>query len=77
MLVYTERKQTPLKAAQEDCDYILKQILSTDMYELLMSLDKMVKSDDPRKVFEQYTPLYKKLSNTKTEPKVNTNHKFF
>ena len=58
-------------------DYILKQILSTDMSELLMSLDKMVKSDDPRKVFEKYTPLYKKLSNTKIEPSINNNHKFF
>ena len=29
MLVYTERKQTPLKAAQEDCDYILEQIDQT------------------------------------------------
>ena len=58
-------------------DYILKQILSTDMSGLLMSLDKMVKSDDPRKVFEKYTPLYKKLSNTKIEPSINNNHKFF
>ena len=58
-------------------DYILKQILSNDMYELLMTLDKMVKSDNPRIIFEKYKPLYKKLSNTKTEPNVNTNHKFF
>ena len=58
-------------------DYILKQILSTDMSELLMSLDKMVKSDNPIIIFEKYKPLYKKLSNTKTEPNVNTNHNFF
>ena len=42
-----------------------------------MTLDKMVKSNNPRIIFEKYKPLYKKLSNTKTEPKVNTNHKFF
>ena len=29
------------------------------------------------KVFEKYTPLYKKLSNTKIEPSINNNHKFF
>ena len=58
-------------------DYILKQILSNDMHELLMSLDKMVKSDTPMLVYEKYKPLYKKLSNTKIDPNINTKHKFF
>ena len=39
-------------------DYIKKQILSNDMYELLQSIDAMVKSDKPRDVFEKYKPLF-------------------
>ena len=42
-----------------------------------MSLDKMVKSDTPMLVYEKYKPLYKKLSNTKIDPNINTKHKFF
>jgi queuine/archaeosine tRNA-ribosyltransferase len=57
-------------------EYIKKQVLSNDMYELLTSLDLMVKSDDPRKVFETYKPLYKKLSNVKYENDIIEN-KFF
>jgi queuine/archaeosine tRNA-ribosyltransferase len=57
-------------------EYIKKQVLSNDMYELLTSLDLMVKSDDPRKVFEKYKPLFKRLSNVKYENDIIEN-KFF
>ena len=58
-------------------DYILKQILSNNMYELLMSLDKMVKSNNPRIIFEKYKPLYKKLSNTNSNEVDIIENKFF
>ncbi len=57
-------------------DYIKKQILSNDMYELLQSIDAMVKSDKPRDVFEKYKPLFKRLSNVKSENETIEN-KFF
>jgi queuine/archaeosine tRNA-ribosyltransferase len=57
-------------------DYIKKQILSNDMYELLQSIDDMVKSDKPRDVFEKYKPLFKRLSNVKSENETIEN-KFF
>ena len=46
------------------------------MYELLMSLDKMVKSDNPKKVFEKYKQLYTKMSRLNNETPVK-NHDFF
>jgi queuine/archaeosine tRNA-ribosyltransferase len=57
-------------------DYIKKQVLSNDMYELLESIDAMVKSDKPREVFEKYKPLFKRLSNVKNENETIEN-KFF
>ena len=57
-------------------DYIKKQILSNDMYELLESIDAMVKSDKPREVFEKYIPLFKRLSNVKNDNEIIEN-KFF
>ena len=57
-------------------DYILQQVVSTDMYELLTSLDKMVKSDNPTKVFEKYKQLYTKMSRLNNETPVK-NHDFF
>ena len=57
-------------------DYIKKQVLSNDMYELLDSIDAMVKSDKPREVFEKYKPLFKRLSNVKSENETIEN-KFF
>ena len=46
------------------------------MQELLKSIDEMVKSDNPRKTFEKYKPLFKRLSNTKVDLS-NSNHDFF
>ena len=57
-------------------DYILQQVVSTDMYKLLTSLDKMVKSDNPTKVFEKYKQLYTKMSRLNNETPVKT-HDFF
>ena len=57
-------------------DYIKEQVLSKDMQELLKSIDEMVKSDNPRKTFEKYKPLFKRLSNTKVDLS-NSNHDFF
>ena len=57
-------------------DYMLQQIVSTDMYTLLKSLDEMIKSDNPKIVFEKYKQLYRKMSNTNKEPQIKT-HQFF
>ena len=57
-------------------DYILQQIVDRDVYKVLHSIDEMVKSDNPIKVFEKYKPLYKKLSNTKKEHSYMTNSFF-
>ena len=57
-------------------DYIKKQVLSNDMYELLTAIDAMVKNDNPRQVFEKYKPLFKRLSNVKSENETIEN-KFF
>lgn len=58
-------------------DFILKQSVSSDMYKMMHSIDEMIKSDNPRTVFEKYKPLYSKMSNTKQETQVNTLHTFF
>ena len=58
-------------------EHILRQVLSNDMYELLKSLDKMVKGNNPRTIFEKYKPLYKKLSNTNTNEVDIIKNKFF
>jgi queuine/archaeosine tRNA-ribosyltransferase len=62
------------KQAIEDAEYyvnchehIQKEAFSPDMFNLLKSLDDMVKSDKPYEVFQKYKPLYLKLSNVKTE----------
>ena len=57
-------------------DYILKQAIDSEVYKVLHSIDEMVKSEDPNKVFEKYKQLYTKMSNTKKEPAITT-HKFF
>ena len=48
-------------------DYILEQTVEKDIYKVLRSIDEMVKSDDPKRVFETYKPLYSKLSNMKKQ----------
>tara|TARA_R110000851_G_scaffold24804_1_gene71784 strand:+ start:698 stop:1912 length:1215 start_codon:yes stop_codon:yes gene_type:complete len=58
-------------------DFILQQAVSNDVYKMMHSIDEMVKSDDSQRVFEKYKPLYAKMSNTKKESKVNTEHTFF
>ena len=57
-------------------DYMLEQIVSRDMYKLLKSLDEMVKSDTPIKVFEKYKQLYTKMSNIRKDTTAQ-NHNFF
>ena len=57
-------------------DYILKQVVSKDMYELLKSLDKMVKSDNPIQVFEKYKQLYTKMSRLNKETPIKK-HNFW
>ena len=48
-------------------DYILEQVIDRDIYKVLHSIDDMVKSEDPKLVFEKFKQLYIKLSNTKKE----------
>ena len=57
-------------------DYMLEQIVSTDMFTLLKSLDTMVKSDNPKNVFEKHKQLYTKMSRLNKETRVK-NHDFF
>ena len=57
-------------------DYILEQTVSTDLYNILHSIDEMVKSDNPNIVFEKYSHLYTKMSNTKNQSQTKT-HDFF
>ena len=57
-------------------DYILEQAVDREVYKVLKSIDEMVKSDDPTKVFEKYKQVYMKMSNTKKGPS-ETQHNFF
>ncbi len=57
-------------------DFILKEAVSKDIYEMMYSIDEMVKSDNPKMVFEKYKHLYSKMSNTKKDSQIKT-HKFF
>tara|TARA_Y100000034_G_C6897813_1_gene414360 strand:- start:1998 stop:3203 length:1206 start_codon:yes stop_codon:yes gene_type:complete len=57
-------------------DFILEQATSNDTYKLLHSVDEMIKSDNPKQVFEKYKHLYTKLSNMKKEEQVKE-HSFF
>lgn len=57
-------------------DYILKQSVDAEVYKILKSIDEMVKSDSPNRVFEKYKQLYMKMSNTKKQP-INSKHNFF
>jgi hypothetical protein len=57
-------------------DFILEQTVSSDIYKMLHSVDEMVKSDNPKRVFEKYKQLYTKMSNTKKEIQVKE-HSFF
>ena len=43
----------------------LEQMINKDLAKVLRSIDEMVKSDDPRQVFEKYKTLYNKVSNVK------------
>lgn len=43
--------------------YLLEQMVSKETLDVLKSIDEMVKSDKPYKVFDKYSPLYVKLSN--------------
>ncbi len=58
-------------------DDIKEQLLNKDLYQVLHSIDEMVKSDDPMKVFEKYKTLYTKMSSAKDSVNVNSNHGFF
>ena len=57
-------------------DFILKQTIANDVYTMIHSIDEMIKSDDPKKVFENYNPLYSKMSNTKQNTQTSI-HPFF
>ena len=40
-------------------------MINKDLAKVLRSIDEMVKSDNPRKVFDKYKTLYNKVSNVK------------
>jgi len=46
-------------------EHSLEQLLKKDLYQVIRSIDEMVKSDDPRRVFEKYKSLYNRVSNVK------------
>ena len=54
-------------------DGLIDQVVGSERFKLLNSIDEMVKSDSPMDVYEKYSPLYLKLSNPRTEEKANTN----
>ena len=56
-------------------DGLIDQVVGSERFKLLNSIDEMVKSDSPMDVYEKYSPLYLKLSNPRTEEKTNTNFK--
>ena len=62
-----------IKQIMNSHDGLVKQIVNTDMFKLLKSIDEMVKSDSPMEVYKSYEPLYLKLSNPNQEVKQITN----
>ena len=56
--------------------YNLEQMIPKDLFKVIESIDEMVKSDNPRQVFEKHAKDYNKLSNVKKSIVVKEN-KFF
>ena len=54
----------------------LEQMINKDLAQVLRSIDEMVKSDNPRKVFDRYKKLYNKISNVKKSLVVKENNFF-
>ncbi len=54
----------------------LEQMINKDLAQVLRSIDEMVKSDNPRKVFDRYKKLYNKISNVKKSIVVKENNFF-
>ena len=54
----------------------LEQMIPKDLAQVLRSIDEMVKSDNPRKVFDRYKKLYNKISNVKKSLVVKENNFF-
>ena len=54
----------------------LEQMINKDLAKVLRSIDEMVKSDNPRKVFDRYKKLYNKISNVKKSIVVKENNFF-
>ena len=55
-------------------EHSLEQLLKKDLYQVVRSIDEMVKSDDPRRVFEKYKALYNRVSSVKKSIVVKENN---
>jgi len=62
-----------IKEIMNSHDDLISQVVKTDLFKLLKSIDEMVKSDSPMEVYRKYEPLYLKLSNPRKEEKLITN----
>tara|TARA_Y100001973_G_C5188754_1_gene329530 strand:+ start:643 stop:1881 length:1239 start_codon:yes stop_codon:yes gene_type:complete len=58
-------------------NYLLEQSISKDIYKLMTFVDEMVKSDNPRLVFEKYKDLISRMSNTNLTDNINPDAKKF
>ena len=65
-----------IKEVANSHDDLIEQVTNRDIYKLLISIDEMVKSENPMDVYRKYEPLYLKLSNPNKEQKSMVN-KFF
>ena len=65
-----------IKEVANSHDDLIEQVTNRDIYKLLISIDEMVKSENPMDVYRKYEPLYLKLSNPNKEQKSVVN-KFF
>ena len=62
-----------IKEIMNSHDGLIEQVVNTDMFKLLKSIDDMFKSDSPMEVYKKYELLYLKLSNPNQEVKKVTN----
>lgn len=51
--------------------YILEQMVSKDVWQLLQSVDELVKTDDPKQVYNKYIQVYNKVFKKNKNSKVN------
>jgi len=68
-----------IEQAVYQIDIIKEQMMDKDMWQVIQSLDEMIKSDKPREVFNRNKRLYEKISSVKKSLNVSSEKstKFF